>query len=235
MNENAQNKNDEKIDYDCIADLGQVNEFMAKRKILPINIIGEIEGHIDLGEGRKSTKYEHIIPLIIEAEQNDDVEGVLFTFNTMGGDVEAGLALSELIAGMTKPCVTLVLGGGHSIGVPLAVAADYSFISPTGMMTVHPIRTNGLVVGVAQSFDYLKRMQERIVSFVVAHSSIDEVNFKKLMLNTEELANDVGSILIGRQAVDAGIIDEVGSVGDAIKKLNELIANKVMFNKTQKK
>lgn len=189
---------------------------------------------MELGEGRKSTKYEHIIPLIIEAEQNDDVEGVLFTFNTMGGDVEAGLALSELIAGMSKPCVTLVLGGGHSIGVPLAVAADYSFISPTGMMTIHPIRTTGLVVGVAQSFDYLQRMQERIVNFVVKHSSIDSHSLTKLMLNTKELANDVGTILIGKQAVDAGIIDEVGSIGSAIKKLNELIADKENFNKAQK-
>lgn len=212
-----------RIDSENVINLGVVNELLCKTRILPINIIGEIEGHIELGEGRKATKYEHIIPLIIEAEQNEDIKGVLFTFNTMGGDVEAGLALSELIAGMTKPSVTLVLGGGHSIGVPLAVSGDYSFISPTGMMTVHPIRTNGLVVGVAQSFDYLKRMQERIVNFVTTHSRIDEYHLTKLMLNTEELANDVGSILIGQQAVKAGIIDEVGSIGDAIKKLNELI------------
>lgn len=234
MDCNTENKNADKLSAECFTTLGQISDVLSKRKILPINIIGEIEGHVELGEGRKSTKYEHIIPLIIEAEQNDDVEGVLFTFNTMGGDVEAGLALSELIAGMSKPCVTLVLGGGHSIGVPLAVAADYSFISPTGMMTIHPIRTTGLVVGVAQSFDYLQRMQERIVNFVVNHSSIDSHSLTKLMLNTKELANDVGSILIGKQAVDVGIIDEVGSIGSAIKKLNELIADKENFNKAQK-
>ncbi len=191
--------------------------------ILPINIIGEIEGHTELGEGRKATKYEHIIPLIIEAEENPQIKGVLLTLNTMGGDVEAGLAISELIAGMTKPCVTLVLGGGHSIGVPLAVSGDYSFISPTGTMTLHPVRTTGLVVGISQSFDYFKRMQERIVSFVTKHSNITEFRLTKLMLNTKELANDVGSIVIGQKAVDIGLINEVGSVGNAIAKLKELI------------
>ena len=211
--------NEKKENNEQIGQIGILN----RSGILPINIIGEIEGHTELGEGRKATKYEHIIPLIIEAEQNSDVKGVLFTFNTMGGDVEAGLALSELIAGMSKPAVTLVLGGGHSIGVPLAVSGDYSFISPTGMMTVHPIRTNGLVVGVSQSFDYFKRMQERIVSFVAKHSNISEEKLMGLMLNTQELANDMGSILIGKEAVEAGIIDEVGSIGSALGKLNELI------------
>ena len=217
---NEQNEND--FDAEMFKQIGQIG-ILNRSGILPINIIGEIEGHTELGEGRKATKYEHIIPLIIEAEQNSDVKGVLFTFNTMGGDVEAGLALSELIAGMSKPAVTLVLGGGHSIGVPLAVSGDYSFISPTGMMTVHPIRTNGLVVGVSQSFDYFKRMQERIVSFVAKHSNISEEKLMGLMLNTQELANDMGSILIGREAVEAGIIDEVGSIGSALGKLNELI------------
>ncbi len=217
---NEQNEND--FDAEMFKQIGQIG-ILNRSGILPINIIGEIEGHTELGEGRKATKYEHIIPLIIEAEQNSDVKGVLFTFNTMGGDVEAGLALSELIAGMSKPAVTLVLGGGHSIGVPLAVSGDYSFISPTGMMTVHPIRTNGLVVGVSQSFDYFKRMQERIVSFVAKHSNISEEKLMGLMLNTQELANDMGSILIGKEAVEAGIIDEVGSIGSALGKLNELI------------
>lgn len=217
---NEQNEND--FDAEMFKQIGQIG-ILNRSGILPINIIGEIEGHTELGEGRKATKYEHIIPLIIEAEQNSDVKGVLFTFNTMGGDVEAGLALSELIAGMSKPAVTLVLGGGHSIGVPLAVSGDYSFISPTGMMTVHPIRTNGLVVGVSQSFDYFKRMQERIVSFVAKHSNISEEKLMGLMLNTQELASDMGSILIGKEAVEAGIIDEVGSIGSALGKLNELI------------
>ncbi len=225
-NEKKENTEQCETDFDVemLKQLGQAGA-LNRSGILPINIIGEIEGHTELGEGRKATKYEHIIPLIIEAEQNSDVKGVLFTFNTMGGDVEAGLALSELIAGMSKPAVTLVLGGGHSIGVPLAVSGDYSFISPTGMMTVHPIRTNGLVVGVSQSFDYFKRMQERIVSFVVKHSNITEENLLKLMLNTQELANDMGSVLIGSEAVKAGIIDEVGSIGSALGKLNELIKN----------
>lgn len=218
------NQNENAFDADLLNQIGQIS-LTSPCGILPINIIGEIEGHTELGEGRKATKYEHIIPLIIEAEQNPQIKGVLFTFNTMGGDVEAGLALSELIAGMKKPAVTLVLGGGHSIGVPLAVSGDYSFISPTGMMTIHPIRTNGLVVGVSQSFDYFKRMQERIVNFVVNHSDITKEKFMELMLNTSELANDMGCILIGKEAVKAGIINEVGSVGRALEKLNELIKN----------
>jgi ATP-dependent protease ClpP protease subunit len=197
-----------------------------KSGILLINIIGEVEGHIDLGNGRKATKYEHIIPLIFEAEENPDIQGILLTLNTMGGDVEAGLAISELIAGMTKPTVSLVLGGGHSIGVPLAVCTNYSFIAPTATMTIHPIRTNGLVIGVAQSFDYFKRMQERIVRFVITHSNIKEKDFLNLMLNENELVNDIGSILIGEKAVKNGLIDEIGSIGCALKKLRELCADK---------
>jgi len=192
--------------------------------ILPISIIGEIEGHTELGPGRKATKYEHIIPLILEAEQNPEVKGVLLILNTMGGDVEAGLAISELIAGMRKPTVSLVLGGGHSIGVPLAVSTVYSFIAPTASMTIHPIRMNGLVIGVAQSFDYFRRMQDRIVDFVINHSSISQAYFMHFMLNAEELVNDIGSILIGKKAVEVGLIDEVGSISDAISKLKELIA-----------
>lgn len=206
---------------DTIKEFGSPNKLYPSG-ILPINIIGEVEGHIDLGSGRKATKYEHIIPLIIEAEENPDIKGVLLTLNTMGGDVEAGLAISELIAGMTKPTVSLVLGGGHSIGVPLAVSTIYSFIAPTATMTIHPIRTNGLVIGVAQSFDYFKRMQERIVSFVVAHSNIGEKEFLSLMLNENELVNDIGSILIGKKAVKTGLINEVGSIGSALKKLKNL-------------
>ncbi|MCL1913238.1 MAG: ATP-dependent Clp protease proteolytic subunit [Eubacteriaceae bacterium] len=192
--------------------------------ILPLFIIGEIEGHIELGPGRKATKYEHIIPTILEAEQNPDIQGVLLVLNTMGGDVEAGLAISELVAGMSKPTVSLVLGGGHSIGIPLAVSTDYSFIVPTATMTIHPIRMNGLVVGVAQSFDYIKRMQDRIVSFVVEHSSISESYFLHFMLNSEELINEIGSILIGKKAVEIGLIDAVGGIYDSIAKLKNLIA-----------
>ncbi len=207
---------------DAIKELGQTNKPYASG-ILSISIIGEIEGHTDLGGSRKATKYEHIIPLIIEAEENPEIKGVLLILNTMGGDVEAGLAISELIAGMRKPTVSLVLGGGHSIGVPLAVCTDFSFIAPTATMTIHPIRMNGLVIGVAQSFDYFNRMQERIISFVVNHSDITEPQFNKLMLNNKELVNDVGSIIIGEKALTLGLIDQVGSIGDAIEKLKEMI------------
>ncbi len=221
-------KNEETIikdeNVDSIKELGQTNKPYASG-ILAISIIGEIEGHTDIGTHRKATKYEHIIPLIIEAEENPEIKGVLLILNTMGGDVEAGLAISELVAGMHKPTVSLVLGGGHSIGVPLAVCTDYSYIAPTATMTIHPIRTNGLVIGVAQSFDYFARMQERIIDFVVEHSDITEEIFNELMLNNKELVNDVGSILIGAKAVEIGLIDEVGSIGDSLDKLKELIEN----------
>ena len=211
----------EKIE--SINELGTPSELYCDG-IMPISIIGEIEGHMELGPGRKATKYEHLIPLILQAQQDEAVKGVLLILNTMGGDVEAGLAICELISGISKPSVSLVLGGGHSIGVPLAVCTDYSFIAPTATMTIHPIRTNGLVIGVSQSFDYFRRMQDRIVSFVVNHSSISEEYFMHYMLNSDELVNDIGSILIGKKAVDIGLIDEVGSVNDALTKLKELIS-----------
>ena len=208
------------LDISALTELGSLKD--AKNGIMPILIIGEIEGHTELGPGRKATKYEHIIPMIIEAEENSDIEGVLIILNTMGGDVEAGLALSELIAGMKKPTVSLVLGGSHSIGVPLAVSTKYSLIAPTATMTIHPIRTTGLVIGVSQSFDYFKRMQERINKFIISHSSIKEKTLKELMLNSDELVNDVGSILIGKKAVDMGLINKVGTISDALDKLREL-------------
>ena len=210
---------------DSISELGQTAQ-LYKDGIMPISIIGEIEGHMELGPGRKATKYEHLIPLILQAQQDENIKGVLLILNTMGGDVEAGLAICELISGISKPSVPLVLGGGHSIGVPLAVCTDYSFIAPTATMTIHPIRTNGLVIGVAQSFDYFRRMQERIVKFVVNHSQISEEYFMHYMLNSDELVNDIGSILIGKKAVDIGLIDEVGSVKDALDKLNEMIISR---------
>ncbi|MBE6038136.1 MAG: hypothetical protein E7218_02890 [Anaerofustis stercorihominis] len=210
---------------DSISELGQTAQ-LYKDGIMPISIIGEIEGHMELGPGRKATKYEHLIPLILQAQQDENIKGVLLILNTMGGDVEAGLAICELISGISKPSVSLVLGGGHSIGVPLAVCTDYSFIAPTATMTIHPIRTNGLVIGVAQSFDYFRRMQERIVKFVVNHSQISEEYFMHYMLNSDELVNDIGSILIGKKAVDIGLIDEVGSVKDALDKLNEMIISR---------
>lgn len=227
--ENPPEKENAHNDESPIKEYGIPNRLYADG-ILPISIIGEIEGHINLTPDRKTTKYEHLIPLILEAEQNPDVTGVLLILNTMGGDVEAGLAICELVAGIQKPSVSLVLGGGHSIGVPLAVCTDYSFIAPTATMTIHPIRTNGLVIGVAQSFDYFRRMQDRIVRFVTTHSGITEEAFLHYLLNSDELVNDIGSILIGGKAVEIGLIDAVGSIHDALEKLRTLSAKKERKN-----
>jgi len=199
----------------------------AGKNIHTINIIGHIEGHMVAPPQNKSTKYEHIIPQLVAVEENPNIEGLLIILNTVGGDVEAGLAISELICSLSKPKVTLVIGGGHSIGVPLATAGDYSFIAPTATMTIHPIRMNGLVIGIPQTFKYFLKMQERIVNFVLRTSNIDRDVFTNLMHATEELAHDVGTILIGEEAVKHGLIDEVGGLNKAVSKLNELIkANK---------
>ena len=192
-------------------------------KIQCLNIIGQIEGHMILPPQDKTTKYEYILPQLAALEQDEEVEGLLVLLNTAGGDVEAGLAISEMIAGMTKPTVSLVLGGGHSIGVPLAVSTDYSFIARSATMTLHPLRMNGMVIGVAQTFEYLSRIQDRIVSFIAEHSKISKEDFNALMLKTGEIANDVGSIIFGEKAVECGLIDEVGTLGDALFKLRELI------------
>lgn len=195
-------------------------------KIHCLNIIGQIEGHMILPPQDKTTKYEYILPQLVALEQDESVEGLLVILNTAGGDVEAGLAISEMIAGMTKPTVSLVLGGGHSIGVPLAVSADYSFIARSAAMTLHPLRMNGMVIGVMQTFDYLSKIQDRIVSFIADHSNISKEDFNTLMLKTGEIANDVGSIVFGEAAVECGLIDSVGSLGDALAKLRELIEAK---------
>ena len=187
-----------------------------------ISIIGEVEGHTILPPQSKSTKYEHIIPMLTEAEQNEGVKGILIIMNTMGGDVEAGLAIAELIRGMSKPSVSLVLGGGHSIGVPLAVSADYSFIAATASMTIHPIRTSGLVINVPQTFRYYDKMQDRVVRFVSENSRISEEKFRELMQKTDQMADDTGTVLIGKQAVEAGLIDEQGGLAQALAKLKEL-------------
>lgn len=186
-----------------------------------ITVSGQVEGHYSLGAGQKATRYEELIPKLVECEQSDDVLGVLFLLNTVGGDVEAGLAIAELIASMSKPTVSLVLGGGHSIGVPLAVAADRSFIVPSATMTIHPVRYNGLVLGVEQSFTYFKRMQQRINGFIVAHSRIDEITLKKLMFDTDELASDTGTIIDGGEAVSYGLIDEIGGLKEALERLRQ--------------
>ena len=171
----------------------------------------------------KTTRYEHIMPQLVAAEQADDIKGVLFLLNTVGGDVEAGLAIAEMISTMSKPTVSLVLGGGHSIGAPIAVAAQYSFIAPTATMTLHPIRLTGLIIGVQQSFNYFQKMQDRVIHFIVNNSSISEANLRELMMKTGELAQDIGTIVIGKDAVNEGLIDAVGGLGDAMAKLRELI------------
>nr|WP_040393592.1 ClpP family protease [Effusibacillus pohliae] len=204
--------------------LGQTQVASADQSnIFCITVIGQVEGHMVLPPQNKTTKYEHIIPQLVAAEQNDKIEGILVILNTVGGDVEAGLAIAEMIASLSKPTVTLVLGGGHSIGVPIAVASDYSFISETATMTIHPIRLTGLVIGVPQSFEYLEKMQERVIRFVTKHSRISEEKFRELMLKTGELARDIGTTVVGKDAVEYGLIDQIGGLGDAIKKLNELI------------
>ncbi|WP_147590083.1 ClpP family protease [Clostridium polynesiense] len=195
-----------------------------KIQILPI--IGQIEGHMNLPPQTKSTKYEHVIPQLISMEQNNNVKGILIILNTIGGDIEAGLAIAEMINSLSTPTVSLVIGGGHSIGVPLATSSNYSFISPSATMILHPIRMTGLVIGVPQTFEYFNKMQERINDFIVRTSKIDKSSLKKLLVQTDELLNDMGTILIGEQAVKYGLIDEVGGVKESLRKLEELIDNK---------
>lgn len=188
-----------------------------------MTIIGQIEGHMQLPPQNKTTKYEHIIPQLVAAEQNSKLEGMLVILNTVGGDVEAGLAIAEMIASMSKPTVTLVLGGGHSIGVPIAVASNYSYIAETATMTIHPVRLTGLVIGVPQTFEYLDKMQERVIKFVTRHSAITDEKFKELMFSKGNLTRDIGTNVVGPDAVEYGMINEVGGIGKAIQKLNELI------------
>lgn len=211
---------------DTITQLGQTNVPQLESNIYCLTIIGQIEGHIQLPPQNKTTKYEHLIPQLVAAEQNSKIEGVLAILNTVGGDVEAGLALAEMISSLSKPVVTLVLGGGHSIGVPIAVSGDYSFITETATMTIHPIRLTGLVIGVPQTFEYLDKMQDRVVQFVSRHSSITEEQFRDLMTRTGELSRDIGTNVIGMDAVKYGLINEVGGLGKALNKLNELITKR---------
>jgi ATP-dependent protease ClpP protease subunit len=206
-----------------IKELGTTDVDKVEDNIQVISIIGQIEGHVVLSPQTKTTKYEHIIPQLISIERDKKIEGALIILNTVGGDIEAGLAIAEMIASLSKPTVSLVVGGGHSIGVPLATAATYSFICPSATMIVHPIRMNGLVIGVSQTFDYFNKMQERILDFITRTSRTDKETLRKLMSKTDELLNDMGTILIGQQAVDIGLINEVGGVSQALKKLNELI------------
>jgi ATP-dependent protease ClpP protease subunit len=188
-----------------------------------ISIIGQVEGHYILPQDQKATKYEHIIPLLVSCEQDESVKGILIVLNTMGGDVEAGLAIAEMIASMDKPTVSIVLGGGHSIGVPLAVSAKRSFIVPSATMTIHPVRITGVVVGSPQTFYYFERMQGRISDFVCAHSNINEEKFRSLMMNTDQIATDTGSVIDGHEAVECGLIDEIGGLKDALGALRKMI------------
>lgn len=216
-------KEDEKLE-----EYGQMTleENQKKRKIHLLSIIGEVEGHENAPGNSKTTKYDHVLPQLAALEDNDQVEGMLVLLNTSGGDVDAGLAIAEMISSLSMPTVSLVLGGSHSIGVPLAVCTDYSFIVPTGTMMVHPVRMTGMVIGAAQTYEYFEMIQDRILSFVSGHSDIAYDQVKRLMLNTEMLTRDLGTVLVGKEAVDQGLINEVGGIREALGKLHQLIDEK---------
>lgn len=206
-----------------ITELGQIEVPGFKSDIHCLTIIGQIEGHMVLPPQNKTTKYEHIIPQLVAVEESPDIKGLLVILNTVGGDVEAGLAIAEMIASMSKPAVSIVLGGGHSIGVPIAVSTGHSLIAHTATMTIHPIRLTGLVIGVPQTYEYLDKMQDRVVRFVTEHSSISEKKFRDLMFRTGELARDIGTVLVGKDAVEEGLINEVGGIREAVSRLKEMI------------
>lgn len=223
-NLHEKSSDEEKQDkVETLKETGEIELPEPEGKIYCLTIVGQIEGHQVLPPQTKSTKYEHVIPQIVAIEQNPKIEGLLVILNTTGGDVEAGLALAELLASMSKPTVSLVLGGGHSIGIPVAVSCRDSFIAPTASMTVHPIRYTGLVINGHQQFEYLQKMQERVVRFVISRSAIQEQEFNRLMFATGELAQDIGTVLIGQQAVDAGLIKKVGGLQEAFAALNAMI------------
>lgn len=205
---------------DEIKELGNVTAQTPQGMIQCLTIIGQVEGHQVMPEDTKTTKYEHVMPLLAAVEESEEIKGLLILLNTVGGDVEAGLGIAELIAGMKKPTVSLILGGGHSIGVPLAVAAKRSFIAPSAAMTIHPVRLNGVVIGVPQTYNYFARIQERIVGFVTSHSNISRERYNELMLATDEIANDVGSVIYGEEAVSCGLIDSIGTLSDALDYLH---------------
>ncbi len=218
--DNNENTNEE---YEAIKDLGGIEIRNSQGRFFCISIVGQIEGHSVLPPQTKTTKYEHILPKLVSVEEDERIDGLMVILNTVGGDIEAGLAIAEVIASMTKPTVSLVLGGGHSIGVPLAVSADCSFIVPSATMTIHPVRMSGTIIGVPQMFDYLYKIQERIINFVVSHSDIEREKFSSLLMETDEIANDVGTILFGEEAVKSGLIDNVGGISDAAATLYKMI------------
>jgi ATP-dependent protease ClpP protease subunit len=222
MNENK-NPDMKQEDREQIVELGSDITRSSKGNIYTLTIIGHVEGHQVLPETAKTTKYEHVLPLLAGIEESDEIDGLLLLLNTVGGDIEAGLAIAEMIAGMKKPTVSLVLGGGHSIGIPLAVCTKKSFITPTASMTVHPVRMTGLVVGAPQTFRYFQRIQEQIADFVTANSGISKEQFERYMMATGEMATDVGTILYGKEAVSSGLIDKLGGLNDALSALHKMI------------
>ncbi len=224
MDEKKNSAEDQNQEQQRLIELGSGITQGKNGRIYTLTIIGQIEGHQILPETAKTTKYEHLLPLLAGIEENEEIEGLLLLLNTVGGDIEAGLAIAELIAGMSKPTVSLVLGGGHSIGVPLAVCARESFIVPTASMTIHPVRMTGMVIGAPQTFRYFNRIQEQIVEFVAANSGISRERFEAYMMATGDMATDVGTILYGRQAVECGLIDHLGSLKDAFHCLQKMIA-----------
>ncbi len=229
LNQNEENiTTSEEKKNEQIQEFGQIvlDENSKKHKIHLLCIIGEIEGHEVLGNNTKTTKYEHVLPKLAEFEDNDEMEGLLVLLQTCGGDVESGLAIAEMIASLSKPTVSLVLGGSHSIGVPIAVSTDYSYIVPSGTMVVHPVRMNGLFIGAQQTYDYFQLIQDRIVHFVTSHSNITRERLEQLMTNTGQFTKDLGTILVGSEAVNEGIINETGGIRDAMNKLYTLIEKK---------
>lgn len=219
---NPQSGDNQEQKIETIKELGQMEIPAFKSDIHCLTISGQVEGHMVLPPQNKTTKYEHLMPQLVAIEENPNIKGLLVLLNTVGGDVEAGLALAEMISGMSKPTVSIVLGGGHSIGSSIAVSSNYSFIAPTATMTIHPIRLSGLVIGVPQTYEYLDKMQDRVVRFVIEHSHITEERFRELMFKTGDLARDIGTVLVGRDAVDCGLIDEVGGIKEALSKLHKM-------------
>lgn len=221
---------EKEVPIESIKELGQVTTPQApsleEQPFHCLTIIGQIEGHMVLPPRNKTTKYEHVIPQLVAIEQNPKIKGLLVVLNTVGGDIEAGLAIAEMLKTMTTPVVSLILGGGHSIGAPIAVAADYSVISETATMTIHPIRLSGLVIGVPQTYEYLDKMQERVIRFIVQHSKVSEEALREMMFRTGELVRDVGTVLVGAEAVNVGLINEVGGVGLALNRLSQLVAQR---------
>lgn len=220
----ADKENESLIDrFECIEDTGSVIAKSADETIHCLTIIGQIEGHYILPDGQKATKYEHVIPLLVSIEEDDKVDGLIIILNTMGGDVEAGLAIAELISSMKKPTVSLVLGGSHSIGIPLAVSAKRSFIVPSATMTLHPVRINGTVIGAPQTYMYFSEMQKRIIHFICSHSKAKEDNIREMMMRPDMIANDIGTILEAKQATECGLIDNIGGLCDALSCLQEMV------------